>query len=157
MIQKLILCLLTLLTLFFLINCNTATTNELTDYDLKYLQSIADRDGELVVGKQWDTLAAQYTKDAVRHPPNGLPIRGRDSIRQWFNYLPPIKSFHFRMDELKGDGIYAYMRATYDITLSPPGLANISDTGKTLIVFTKQPDGLWLRVADAWSSNLPSK
>jgi ketosteroid isomerase-like protein len=61
------------------------------------------------------------------------------------------------MDELKGDGIYAYMRATYDITLSPPGLASISDTGKTLIVFRKQPNGIWLRVADAWNSNLPGK
>jgi len=157
MVQKLILSLLTLPTFFLFTSCNTAATNELTDYDIKYLKSIADRDGELVVGKQWDTLAAQYTSDAVRHPPNGSPIAGRDSIRQWYNYLPPIKAFHFRMDELKGDGLYAYMRATYDITLSPPGYPNMSDTGKTLIVFRKQPDGKWLRVADAWNSNLPAK
>jgi len=154
MIKKSTLYFLCLNVIFFLINCSTAPKNELTENDVKYLKSIADRDEELVVGEQWDTLTAQYTPDAVRHPPNGSPIRGRDSIRNWFNYLPPIKAFHFRMDELKGNGSYAYMRATYDITVSSPDLRDITDTGKTLIVFKKQPNGSWLRVADAWSSNL---
>ena len=159
MIQKFLRCICTFLSLLFLNSCsnNKPPTNNLSDYDIKYLKSIADRDGELVVGKQWDTLTAQYSIDAVRHPPNGSPIRGRDSIRQWYNFLPPIKTFHFRMDELNGDGTYAYMRATYDIILSPPGYPSVSDTGKTLIVFKKQPDGKWLRVVDAWSSNLPAK
>ena len=159
MYQKFTFCFLTLLTICFFTGCSNGTSkkNELTEFDINYLKSIADRDGELVVGKQWDTLAAQYAKDAVRHPPNGSPIRGQDSIRQWYNFLPPVKSFHFRMDELNGDGTYAYMRATYDITLTPSGFPSVSDTGKTLIVFKKQPDGKWLRVVDAWSSNLPAK
>ena len=157
--QKFTFCFLTLFAFLCFAGCtnNAATKNELTEYDVKYLKSIADRDGELVVGKQWDTLAAQYAKDAVRHPPNGSPIRGQDSIRQWYNYLPPIRSFHFQMDELNGDGTYAYMRANYNVTLLPPGFPSVSDTGKTLIVFKKQSDGKWLRVVDAWSSNLPAK
>src|SRR4051812_17787200 len=81
--------------LLSLISCKGQKPNELTDSDRKYLQAIADRDGELVVGKQWDTLTAQYSRDAVRHPPNGSPILGRDSIRQWFNYLPAHKGFPF--------------------------------------------------------------
>jgi ketosteroid isomerase-like protein len=145
----------TLTAAFLLTSCSPTTTDDLNSYDLRYLQSIADRDGERVMGKQWDTLTAQYSLDAVRMPPNGPPVRGLDSIRQWFNSLPPIKSFHFNMDDLNGGGSYAYMRATYDITLAPPGDAEISDTGKTLIVFRKQPDGSWLRVVDSWSSNLP--
>ena len=157
MLQKLRLYSFTLTVLFFLTNCKPSATNELSDYDLKYLQSIADRDGELVVGKQWDSLTAQYSIDAVRMPPNSHPIQGRDSIRQWFNYLPPIKAFHFHMDDLKGDGIYAYMRATYDITFTSPGNGEVSDTGKTLIVFRKQPNGPWFRVVDGWSSNLAPK
>lgn len=32
----------------------------------------------------------------------------------------------------------------------------ISDTGKILIVFRKQADGTWRRLADAWNSDLPA-
>jgi ketosteroid isomerase-like protein len=71
--------------------------------------------------------------------------------------MPPISAFEFRMVDLKGDGEIAYMRAAWSYILAPPGVAPISDSGKILVVFRKQPDGTWLRVADAWNSDLPPK
>jgi ketosteroid isomerase-like protein len=68
--------------------------------------------------------------------------------------MPPITAFDFRLLDLQGDGEMAYMRAAWSYTLAPPGAAQVTDSGKILIVFRKQADGSWLRVADAWNSNL---
>ena len=86
---------------------------------------------------------------------DGPAIEGREAIRQSLEALPPISAFDFRMVDLEGDGQIAYMRAAWSITVAPPGAAEVSDSGKILIVFRKQPDGLWLRVADAWNTDLP--
>lgn len=88
-------------------------------------------------------------------PPNGPAIEGREAIRQSLEALPPISAFDFQMVNLEGDGQIAYMRGVWSITVAPPGSAEVSDSGKILIVFRKQPDGSWLTVADAWNSDLP--
>jgi ketosteroid isomerase-like protein len=46
------------------------------------------------------------------------------------------------------------MRAAWSDTLQPPGSKAIVDSGKILVVLRKQADGAWLRVADAWNSDL---
>ena len=61
----------------------------------------------------------------------------------------------FRLLDLQGDGEIAYMRAAWSISLTPPGTSQpVSDSGKILVVLRKQADGSWLRVADAWNSDL---
>ena len=69
--------------------------------------------------------------------------------------MPPISAFGFQMLRLEGNGELAYMHAAWSITVVPPDAAEVSDSGKILIVFRKQADGAWLTVADAWNSDLP--
>ena len=73
--------------------------------------------------------------------------------------IPPLEAFAFHLVDLDGDGDVAFMRARFSMTFTPPGATTpVSDSGKILVVLRKQADGAWLRVADAWNSDLsPSK
>lgn len=107
------------------------------------------------MSRNWDAVAAEYSPDAVRMPPNQRSIEGREEIRRWLEQLPPINSFSFRLQDLRGNGELAFMRGVYSITLAPPDDTTVSDCGKTLLAFQKQSDGLWLCVTDIWNSDLP--
>lgn len=125
----------------------------LSDEDRSALQRFADEDCPIVMAADWEALSAGYADDAVRLPPNAPPIHGRVGIRNSLNHVPPITACEFRSEQLEGNAQLAFMRASYDMTLSPPDAEPIRDVGKILIVFRKQVDGTWVRVADAWNSN----
>ncbi len=130
------------------------STEALTPQDVAALHQIAERDASLVRARNWDTLTAEYSEDAVRMPPNGPSVQGRDAIHKMLDQTPPITAFNFRQIDLQGDGRLAFMRAAWSITVSPPGAKPVSDSGKILVVFRKQADGSWLRVVDAWNSDV---
>jgi len=130
--------------------------SQLSPEDVAALTAHADRDASLILSSDWDAAASGYASDAVRMPPDAPPVHGREAIRRSFDAMPPISAFDFQMIDLRGDGEIAYMHAAWSITVEPPGIAEpISDSGKILIVFRKQSDGSWLRVADAWNSDGP--
>jgi ketosteroid isomerase-like protein len=131
-------------------------SSTLTDQDVAALRAIAERDAPLVRAHDWAALSAEYADDAVRMPPNGPTVRGRDGVRKMLEQMPPISAFDFRLVDLQGDGRLAYMRGAWSITVTPPGAPTpVSDSGKILVVFRKEPDGTWRRVADAWNSDVP--
>ncbi|MDL5050142.1 DUF4440 domain-containing protein [Oscillatoria amoena NRMC-F 0135] len=125
----------------------------LTEQDLAAIRALADQDSAIVMSRNWDKLAAEYTADAVRMPPNQPAIEGQTAIRNWFDQFPPVTAFSFKLVDLQGDGKMAFIRGAWTITFVTPGADTISDSGKILIVLEKQPDGTWLRVADAWNSD----
>jgi ketosteroid isomerase-like protein len=127
----------------------------LSAQDVAILRAIADRDAPIVRARDWATLVSEYSEDAVRMPPNGPTVQGREAIRKMLEQLPPIAAFDFRLVDLQGDGEIAYMRAAWSITVEPPGAKPVADAGKILVVFRKQASGAWLRVTDAWNSDLP--
>jgi ketosteroid isomerase-like protein len=99
---------------------------------------------------------ALYEDNAVRMPPNAPAFHGRAANRAFLDRFPPITSFAFRAVDFGGQGGLAYMHGAWSISLAPPGGQAVTDSGKILIVYRKQPDGSWLRIADAWNSDLPS-
>ena len=123
--------------------------------DTAALRELANRDAGWVLARDWQTLESLYEEDAVRLPPNGPPLHGRAAIRAWFERLPPITAFDFRLVDLQGHGGLAFMHAAWTITVAVPGSQPIADSGKILIVFRKQTDGSWRRAADSWNSDLP--
>ena len=125
----------------------------LTDEDRAALQRFADDDCAIVTSADWDALAAGYSDDAVRMPPGAPPIAGRAAIRSSLDQVPPITRCEFEAQQIDGSARIAFMRASYDMTFAPPAGDTVRDAGKILIVFEKQPDGSWLRVADAWNSS----
>jgi ketosteroid isomerase-like protein len=138
-------------------NCRSsqAASGTLSEQDLAAVRSVATRDSAIVMARNWDALAAEYTTDAVRMPPNQPPVQGRDAIRRWLELTPPITKFSFHLVDLQGAGSFAFLRGSYTMTVAPPGGAPVSDSGKELVVLRRQADGSWLRVVDAWNSDLP--
>jgi len=135
---------------------STMPPEGLSNEDRVALRLFAEKDASIVLARNWDALAAQYTDDAVRMPPNEPSVQGRAAIRRWLDQFPPINSFTFELADLEGNGDIAFLRGKFTITFTPPGaMATLSDSGKILVVFRKQPDGSWLRVVDAWNSDLP--
>ena len=118
-------------------------------------RAFAEKDSAIVMSKKWDELTAEYSTDAVRMPPNMPAVEGRDAIRKFLDSYPPIKNFNFQLVDLQGEGNLAYMRGAYSVTFMISDSSSVSDTGKILVVFKKQPDGSWLRVVDSWNSDLP--
>lgn len=123
--------------------------------DSTALRQLAERDAAWVRARDWTTLVALYEDDAVRMPPNGPALSGRAANRAWLEQFPPITAFDFRLVDFDGQGGLAYMHGAWTVTVAPPGAQPVTDSGKILIVLRKQADGSWLRVADAWNSNLP--
>lgn len=126
----------------------------LSAHDLAELHSYAANDSALVMSRNWDALTAEYAPDAVRMPPNQPSIQGREEIRRWLEQLPPISSFSFRLQDLRGSCELALMRGVYSITFALPDGTTVDDCGKTLLAFQKQPGGSWLCVTDIWNSDL---
>lgn len=145
-----------MISLFTAMACDTSRpSGALTPNDIAAMRTIAEQDAAIVLNRDWDALAARFAPTAVRMPPNAPAQEGRDAIRAALEATPPMSAFDFRMVDLQGDGQLAYMRVAWSVTVTPPGGDAVSDAGKILIVFEKQPDGSWLTVADAWNSDVP--
>ncbi|MCY2958848.1 MAG: DUF4440 domain-containing protein [Planctomycetota bacterium] len=104
----------------------------------------------------WTAAAATYTKDAMLLPPNGPAVTGRDAIRAWFVAGPPIVSMEIEELEIEGCCDVAYLRGTYRLAVSPPGLGTIREKGKYIEIHRKQADGTWLKSHDMFSSDDPA-
>ena len=134
------------------------TPHALSSADSTALRAIAERDAAMVLARDFNAMSAGYAADAVRMPPNSPEIVGRAGILASLQQTPPITAFTFKLRDLQGDGQIAYMRAAWSIALTPPGMSKaVADSGKILVVLRKQPDGSWLRVADAWNSDIAQK
>jgi len=136
-------------------NQSSQTSKGLSNQDRAALQQIADEDSTIVMSRNWDVLVTQYSQNAVRMPPNMPTVEGRQAIRKFLDQYPPITNFSFHLVDLQGDSEFAYMRATYNITFTLPDSSSATDRGKILVVLGKEADGSWLRVADAWNSDIP--
>ena len=128
--------------------------SKLSPADVASLKEHAERDAPIILAGDWEAAAARYEADAVRMPPGAPAVHGRPAILASFEAMPPLEDFTFRMEALDGDGQIAFMHAVWSVAVRPEGVPEpITDAGKILVVFRKQPDGTWLRVADAWNSN----
>ncbi len=112
-------------------------------------------------GGSLDGVAAIYAEDASLLPPNEPVATGRKAIRQYWGRLMGGYTLRFEAsnDEVDGRGDLAYVRGHYTLTASPKakGGAAISDQGKYVEVFKRQPDGTWRYVVDIYNSDLPMK
>jgi ketosteroid isomerase-like protein len=98
-------------------------------------------------------FAAEHTEDAVRLPPNAPLIKGRADIEA--SYLPfNLTDLTQTLEEVEGRGDLAYARWTYELTGTVEGVP-ITDQGKGIVIYQRQPDGSWLTKAVIWNSDLP--
>jgi ketosteroid isomerase-like protein len=107
-------------------------------------------------------FASYYSADdAVGLFPNSPPITGRDNIQGALTTMMADPNFALsfqgtRADASKG-GDLVYTVGTYSLTTSDPkNKQPVTDRGKYMTVYKKQPDGTWKAVADMINSDLPA-
>ena len=101
---------------------------------------------------------AGYAANATVLPPNMPPARGADGIRQLYSGLSGLMNVNFaiKSERIGGEGNVGYHIGSYHFTgtLKDSTHAPVPpEDGKYLQVYTRQGDGSWKVVAEAWSAN----
>ena len=128
----------------------------------------AERTALLEADAAWSKAAAAkdmegylsfLTDDAAVLPPNASILTGKDAIGKWESELfaaPGLAvSWQATQAEVSQAGDLGYTLGTYELTMSGPEGKPVTDRGKYVTVWKKQPDGTWKIVADIWNSDQP--
>jgi uncharacterized protein (TIGR02246 family) len=101
-----------------------------------------------------------FADDALSLPPNSPILTGKESIRKSLSEVMSTPGYALSWQVSKAEasrgGDLAYSMGTYEVTMNTPKGKPITDRGKYLTVWKKQPDGKWKAVADIYNSDLPA-
>jgi ketosteroid isomerase-like protein len=100
-----------------------------------------------------------WADDGVLMPPHHPGVHGRIEIQRYFSRLFQQSrfTFSFPKSSIEVTGDLALERLEYSATMSPLGGGQaISDVGKGLHVFRRQPSGSWQLIMDIWNSDHPA-
>jgi len=110
--------------------------------------------------KDVDTVLSFFADDASSFPPNASIVTGKEAIRARVSELYSGPRFAISWQttkvEVSRSGDLAYSHGTYEETVNDPEGNPVTDKGKWVTVWEKQPDGTWKVVADIWNSDQPA-
>ena len=104
------------------------------------------------------SVAALYTDDAVVMPPNLPEVKGKEAIQLF--YQAYIDKFSYEIVapqvEAAASGNWAFGRGTYAVKVTPKaGGKATDDSGRYLLILTRQTEGPWKIARHIWSSDRP--
>jgi uncharacterized protein (TIGR02246 family) len=110
--------------------------------------------------KDVEAYLSFFAEDALALPPNAPMLTGKESIRKRMSELMANPGFSESWQASKAEasrgGDLAYTVGTYQLTLNDAKGKPVTDRGKYVTVWKKQPDGKWKAVADMGNSDLPA-
>ncbi len=110
--------------------------------------------------KDVDTVLSFFADDASSFPPNASIVTGKEAIRARLSeeYSGPRFAISWQTTkvEVSRSGDLAYSHGTYEVTVNDPEGNPVTDKGKWVTVWEKQPDATWKVVADIWNSDGPA-
>ena len=140
----------------------TKTVPDTRHADIKAVKDVEAAWVKDIATKDVDKFASYYSDDALFLMPNAPTVNGRENIKAALRPMLADPNFALtfqstRAEASKGDD-FVYTLGTYSMTVShPKDKTPVTDKGKYLTVFKKQPDGSWKAVADMISSDLPAR
>jgi len=109
--------------------------------------------------KDADAWVAFYADGAAVLPPNAKLITGKPAIRKAigeFLGLPGLSlTWQPTKAEVSKSGDLAYLYGAYSMTSKNEKGDPMTDVGKLVEVWKKQPDGSWKCIVDTWNSDVP--
>ena len=91
--------------------------------------------------------------------PNAPTATGADSVRKVYAGLLALPGLQISWTPTTAaasrSGDLGYTQGTYEMSFTDPGGKQVSDKGKYVTVWKKQPDKSWKVVADIFNSDLP--
>lgn len=139
--------------------CQSEPTSETRVADETTLRRLDDEWSKAAGAKDVDKTVSYYTDDAVVMPPNIPTLTNKESIRNlWKSLLSPSFSGGWQATkvEVARSGDLAYISGNYEFKEQDDSGKPLTDKGKYLEVWKKQPDGNWKCVADMFNSDLPA-
>jgi ketosteroid isomerase-like protein len=131
----------------------------LSDQDKAAIQKSHDEFAKMVAAEKADPaglVAMFYADDARVLPPNMPAMEGKDAIVRGFTAMGQAKSFKFGPLTTTGAGSQAVVDGSYEwVGAVPTTGESMTEKGKFVAVFQKQPDGTWKCARDMWSSDAP--
>jgi ketosteroid isomerase-like protein len=111
------------------------------------------------VNKDADGWVAFYADSAVVLPPNEKLLTGKPAMRRAIgDFLgQPGLSLTWQPTkvEVSKSGDLAYLYGAYSSTSKNEKGDPVTDVGKLVEVWKKQPDGSWKCIVDTWNSDVP--
>ncbi len=109
-----------------------------------------------------DEWVAFYADDAVVLPPNGKTENTKEGIHKLIADMFAIPNVVITWQptkvEVAKSGDLAYLYGTYQMSWDDASGKPVSDHGKMVEIWKKQPDGIaWKCIVDTWSSDLPAE
>lgn len=126
----------------------------LSQEDVTAIREFAAAYRDAALAQDFESLAALYTPDGVRNPPNAPPAEASpSSLRAGYQGVTELEN---APDRIEGRGDLAHARGSYSITVASEGVdAPISDTGHYVAILRKQEDGRWLMSYLIFNSDQP--
>jgi uncharacterized protein (TIGR02246 family) len=113
-----------------------------------------------VTAKDVEAFVSFFAEDASLLPPNVPMMTGKESVRKWASEMMAtpgfVGSWQTTKVEVSRAGDLAYSTDTYQVTANDAKGRPVTDRGKIVIVWKKQPDGKWKTVVDVSNSDLPA-
>jgi uncharacterized protein (TIGR02246 family) len=110
--------------------------------------------------KDVDSVLSVFADNASLFPPNASIVTGIEAIRARLSeeYSGPRVAISWQTTkvEVSRSGDLAYSHGTHEVTVNDPEGNPVTDKGKWVTVWEKQPDGTWKVVADIWNTDQPA-
>ncbi len=118
-----------------------------------------ERASLLALDRQWsqtakdlDKFMSYFAPDATGYPQGGPAMTGAPAIREAFTQMSAAPGFALSWTATKADvgagGDVGYTAGTYEMTMG-----GVTDKGKYITVWKKQPNGEWKVTEDIFNSN----
>ena len=113
---------------------------------------------EAINSNNLDNFLDMLTYDVVFMAPNAPIMVGKDELRAWATPYLDAYTVGWEKTELElvVNGDWAYSLYSYREDDTPKaGGPRLQDTGKGIIIYHYDDDGVWRVARDAWNSDLP--
>lgn len=146
--------------LFLSTACQSQATSDTRAADDAALRKLDEEWSKAAGARDVEKTISYYTDDAVVMPPNIPTLTTKEAVRDLWKSMLSSPSFSGGWKatkvEVARSGDLAYVSGTYEFNEKDDNGKPLTDKGKFLEVWKKQPDGNWKCVADMFNSDLPS-
>jgi len=153
------LCLLVIGLFLFAVACQREAAVDTRAADERAIRTADAACLKAAQAKDTEGVLSCYADDASWLPPNAPILTGKQAIRTGWSQLLRSPGFAISWQitklQVSRSGDLAYALYSYELTIQGPTAKPITDRGKDMAVWNKQPDGGWRIVADTYNSDQP--
>ena len=127
--------------------------------DERVIRELEVEGWKTIEAKNLEGVISYFAEDALALYPNNPLLTGRDAIRESWrtNFARPGFAMTGQPAKVvvSRGGDLAYVQGTFAMTVNDAKGKPVTDKGKYVVIYKKQPDGQWKLAVDTGNSDLP--